>query len=311
VTRSRRSRRRLVAAPRGGLGNQLFNVVATVSVAQANGWSVDVDLRHAAHVGEGGIHALQMLLPARYGQTDIRVVPQASTVASVAQDLRRKVAGHTPRVGGLARAFTAAGLGHEPRLSGVRPGTRISGYFQTYSYADSLDRDALRSSLSLKSPSPEWHRLHRDLVDVTPIALHVRRGDYSSNKSFGILGPNYYSGALRHVQRIVGERPIWIFTDDTVGVTRDFPYAARIIGPELNAAEAMNLLSQAAGLVIANSSLSWWAAWLSGPTCPIVAPASWFARARVDIDALLPPQWTRLDPSFMGPSTGHPTQENP
>lgn len=310
MTQSQRWRRRLVAAPRGGLGNQLFNVVATLSVAQANGWVVDVDLRHAAHVGAGGVHALQMLLPTRYGQTDIRVLPQTTAIASVAQDSRRKVAGYIPRAGGLARAFTAAGLGYEPRLSGVQPGTRISGYFQTYAYADSLDRDALRAALSLKSLSREWHRLHCDLTDVAPIALHVRRGDYSSNNSFGILGPNYYSGALRHLQRILGERPIWIFTDDPEGAARDFPYAARIIGPELNAAEIMNLLPRAAGLVIANSSLSWWAAWLSEPTCPIVAPARWFAGEQIDIDALLPSQWTRVNPSFAGPSTGHPTQEN-
>lgn len=300
----------VVAAPRGGLGNQLFNVVAALSVAELHGWDVDVDLRNAAHAGPDRVHSLEMLLPFRYKRVHVQLRPPATVINSTAEDARMRLALGFPRLRRLTRSFAAANLGNEPDLFNIAPGTRVSGYFQTYAYAKSLDRDGLRSALSLKSPSLMWQNLENELTDETPIALHVRRGDYAHDDNFGILGPNYYFEAVRHLQRILGRVPIWVFTDDPSGAGRDLPFAARIIGPELTGAEAMNLMSRAAGLAIANSSLSWWSAWLSLPNTPIVAPSPWFAGVPVDINDLLPQGWTRLAASFMQPLVERQTQEN-
>ena len=289
---------RLIAAPRGGLGNQLFNLVATLSVANAHGWDVEVDLRQAAHSSPQGIHSLEGLMPSQFGRSQLRVCEPAGALRSLAQDARRRLAEKSPRVGTTARAFSSSHLGYEPVLNRVGPGTRISGYFQTFAYAQSLEHGELRRALSLKSPSNSWRSLRRELADQQPVALHIRRGDYASSQGFGILDTPYYVTAMQLLQSTLGNRPVWIFTDDPSGANNDFPSATRIIGPELNPAETLDLMSRAAGLVIANSSLSWWSAWLAEPTCPIVTPSRWFAGANVDVDALLPPRWTRLAASF-------------
>lgn len=298
MSRSTGTKPRLIAAPRGGLGNQLFNLVATLSVANAHGWDVEVDLRKAAHPSSQGIHSLEELLPSQFGRSQLRVCQPAGTLRRLAQDARRRIAEMSPRVGRTARAFSSTDLGYEPALYRVGPGTRISGYFQTFAYAQSLEHGELRRALSLKSPSDSWRSLAQDFADQQPIALHIRRGDYASSQDFGILDKPYYVTAMQILQSSLGDRPVWIFTDDLNGANNDFPSAARIIGPELNPAETLDLMSRAAGIVIANSSLSWWSAWLADSTCPIVAPSPWFAGAHVDVDALLPPRWTRLTASF-------------
>lgn len=288
-----------MAVPRGGLGNQLFNVMATLSVAQRHGWDVGVDLRHAAHAGPNGAHPIEALIPSQFRSSRLSLCEPVGSIRSAAHDARRRLSEEVPRLGPMVGAFSTTHLGYESALYDVGPGTRVSGYFQTFAYVQDLDRDELRTSLSLKSASAAWRTLHRELMDQEPVAIHVRRGDYSSSASFGILSLDYYAEAIRLLHVDLGDRPIWIFTDDPVGAGNDFPSAARVIGREITPAETLDLMSRSAGLAIANSSLSWWAAWLANETSPVVAPSPWFARQVVDVDALLPPRWTRLDASFV------------
>lgn len=288
-----------MAVPRGGLGNQLFNVMATLSVAQLHGWDVEVDLRHAAHADSSGMHSIEALLPSQFRASRLSICGPAGSIRSAAHDARRRLSEEVPRLGPMVRTFAASDLGYESALYNVGPGTRVSGYFQTFAYVQDLDRDELRTSLSLKSASAAWHALRRELMDQQPVAIHVRRGDYSSSASFGILSRDYYANAIRLLHLHLGDRPIWIFTDDPVGASNDFPSAARVIGREVTPAETLHLMSRSSGLAIANSTLSWWSAWLADATSPVVAPSPWFARQVVDVDALLPPQWTRLEASFV------------
>lgn len=289
----------LVASPRGGLGNQLFNLAAALSVATSHGWDVKVDVRQTAHVNLSGSHPIEELLPSRYASSAISVLRSSVPSLIGKRSLRRGVVSRIPLIAPILKAHSSRGLGYDASLLGVREGTRVYGYYQTYRYLEQLDRNEFRRSLQLRRPTAQFDQLKRQTTVDVPIVVHVRRGDYASNGTFGLLGHAYYSDAISMLRDKVGERPVWVFSDEPLEASAMIPKADRFIGPELGAAETLTLMSQGSGLISANSSLSWWAGCLSDDTCQIVAPDPWFAGIELDTDALLPPHWTRLAPSFI------------
>lgn len=289
----------LVASPRGGLGNQLFNLAATLSVATRRGWDVKVDLRQTAHMDTRGGHSIEDILPSRYVSTSVSVLPHGSRRFIGSRSLRRGLARRLPPFEHFLKAHSSRTLGYDASLLNVGERTRVYGYYHTYRYVETLDEDELKRALRLRTPTPRFHQLKNEIMVESPIVAHVRRGDYASNGDFGLLGPKYYTEALAILEASVGKRPIWVFSDDPLKATSVLPRADRFIGPEVGAAETLMLMSQGSGLISANSSLSWWAGWLSGYSRHIVAPNPWFAEIELDSGSLLPPHWTRLPPYFI------------
>lgn len=289
----------LIASPRGGLGNQLFNLAATLSVATSRGWDVKVDLRQTAHMDSQGGHAIEDILPSRYVSTSVSVLSNGSRRIIGSRSLRRGLARRLPLLEHLLKAHSSRELGYDASLLNVGEGTRVYGFYQTYRYVETLDVDELKRALTLRTPTPRFHQLINELTVQLPIVAHVRRGDYASTGDFGLLGPKYYAEALAILEASVGKRPIWVFSDDPRKAASVLPRADRFIGPEVGAAETLMLMSQGSGLISANSSLSWWAGWLSGSSRQIVAPDPWFAAIDLDSGSLLPPHWTRISPYFI------------
>lgn len=115
-----------------------------------------------------------------------------------------------------------------------------------------------------------WHfemipQSDRDMKDI--VCVHVRRGDYVKSALHYNLGHDYYEEAMR----IMGGTPV-IFTDDAEYCKREFPGIEVVSGDVFH---DFYLMRQCKKFIIANSSLSWWAAWLSGGD--VVAPKRWFA----------------------------------
>ena len=215
------------------------------------------------------------------------------------RSLRRGLATRLTPLERLLRTHSPRGLGYDASLFGVSAGTRVYGYYQTYRYVKTLNQGNLKKTLTLRQPTDLFQQLEGQMATELPIVVHIRRGDYASNGDFGLLGPQYYTDALAILESKVGQRPIWIFSDDSREARSMLPKADRVLGPELGASETLTLMSKGSGLISANSSLSWWAGWLSDPRCHIIAPDPWFAQIELDSGSLLPPNWTRLAPCFI------------
>jgi hypothetical protein len=300
VTRSgsEQSRPALIAVPRGGLGNQLFNVVAVLSVAVARGWDVTVDLGYAAHADASGQHPIQSILPTSLNGSRIAILRDRLESTTKLRSFRRGLSRRVPALAPALRAHMPSDLGYDATLRYARAGTRVYGFYQTFKYAAQLDTNELMGCLHLHHRSTEFDLLQSEMMRERPIVLHVRRGDYSLSQDFGLLGSKYYREALEQLRSRSGSRPVWVFSDDPVAASKHVPTADRVIGPELGSAETLFLMASGSGIGIANSSLSWWAAWLAGPTTPVVAPDPWFAHIAMNTEELLPPMWARILPSF-------------
>jgi hypothetical protein len=139
------------------------------------------------------------------------------------------------------------------------------------------------------------------------VSLHLRRGDYLTPKNravFNLLAPDYYSRAIALLLERVGT-PISVFVfSDQVDPIHDGGISEKVsavvhASPNIDRPwEDMALMALCSSNIIANSSFSWWGAWLNQNRRKIVvAPRRWFAETAprsFDIRDLFPPTWVSL-----------------
>ena len=198
----------------------------------------------------------------------------------------------------------ASEVGLDVEIHCARPGYWLLGYFQSYKYADYLKKLGLLQ-ISVQSPSESYLKLRIEAAQFPTIGIHVRRGDYLNpeNATIGVLSIQYYLQALNRVQEEIDEPcKLWLFSDDSeqvsselhaVGVSIDRVISHEALGPE----EELLLMSECGGLIISNSSFSWWGAFL-GKVKVVAAPQKWF-RQQTDPGELIPPSWNKIESSWL------------
>jgi hypothetical protein len=129
--------------------------------------------------------------------------------------------------------------------------------------------------------------------------LHVRRGDYVKNPQIGILAKRYYELAIEKVEEQIGEREIWVFSDDLNSASKLLNFLPNSRSRFVNAydydndSESLALMTKGLGLISSNSTFSYWAGVFSTNADIIVAPNKWF-RSQLDPEGLIPESWTRV-----------------
>ncbi len=279
----------------GGLGNQLFQLVAGEVVSQKFGVPLVISAHFSQFARTGHsdwAEAFQMTRKVSKSKT--RYSP-SYLVALVARNLRGVAKKFTPLA--FDWFFESRVTGYDPTLLELTKPRVIVGYFQTFRFADMLGRNRVNQMFSLAKPS-EWldHKL-QELSEKQIVALHVRRGDYSAEADrYGLLDLSYYQNALEKLKKAncVWDE-VWIFTDDPESVSREIaPHLGcdvAVVRPpkESHAAESMTLMSQCSALVIANSTFSWWAGYL-GREKPVIYPRTWYRGMPAPTD-LIPEAW--------------------
>ena len=158
----------------------------------------------------------------------------------------------------------------------------LIGYFQSPRYFEEIE-PLLRGELALDGldwPAPTQAMAGR-LTDENSVAVHVRRGDYAGNRSLDLCGPAYYAAAVAELRERLERPRFFVFSDDPTWCRREFE-ARDVEVCDLPAAAGdplhdLFLMSRARHHVIANSSYSWWAAWLGKKPDQIVkVPPRWF-----------------------------------
>ena len=284
----------IVVALTGGLGNQLFQYAAGRALALRRGVSVGLD-RRWYEGGRGDRHYALDNFAISVSEVDLRSLPFRDD-----KILGRLLAGRGGRFG----LFHERGLTFDPSVLDLPDGTYLSGVFQSESYFADQEA-ALRRDLSFAAAPDDANRAILSEIDRTQsVSLHIRRGDYVSNPKIaavhGTLTQDYYARAAGLVAKQAGGDPVFfVFSDDP-------PWAAdhlhlgfplRILDHNLGArsAEDLRLMAACRHHILANSSFSWWGAWLNPRADKIVvAPKPWFRDASLDDSAIVPDRWVRL-----------------
>jgi hypothetical protein len=174
----------------------------------------------------------------------------------------------------------------------------FDGYWQAAQYVETV-ADELTEQFSLSVPLSEQGRITSEKIsDSESISIHVRRGDYTKNDN--ALSPEYYDSAIEHMNSRSNRPEYYIFSDDMGWVRDNLEIEAECTYVDHNGVETayedLMLMASCEHNIIANSTFSWWGAWLNQNTDKIVvAPGVWLGGvATRDID-ILPDTWDILD----------------
>lgn len=132
------------------------------------------------------------------------------------------------------------------------------------------------------------------------VCVHVRRGDYLQKANyFGVLSVGYYAKALDYLRRNTGKFKVYFFSDDmdwvkeNIRIKEDHEFVSGIISK--NNVEDFYLMTNCRHHIIANSSFSWWAAWLNpNKEKTIIAPEKWFNSNQYHPDDVVPDNWIKI-----------------
>jgi hypothetical protein len=185
----------------------------------------------------------------------------------------------------------------DPRtvMAGLRDGTRYGGFFQSADYFDS-ERDAVRRAFTVRGEHRDrFQQSYADLVGGGYVCVHVRRGDYLDWGGYGIELPwSYLRGCL---ELAGGNGPVVFMSDDIAAVRAEF---ASHPGARFEANDPiidLQLMMNATVCVVANSSFSWWGAWLNEqPEKTVLVPRHWlgFKEGREWPREVIPDDWTQV-----------------
>jgi hypothetical protein len=173
----------------------------------------------------------------------------------------------------------------------------LQGYFQTEKYFKHIE-DEIRDDFIFHS---EISTPCKEMIDgvENPIALHVRRTDYIKNSENHFNLPiEYYKVALDHFD---SDRNVIVFSDDPLWCHDEslFSDDRFIISENEDNRVDLCLMSMCDDFIIANSSYSWWGAWLSSnQNKKVIAPVQWFGKTGYtryhNTKDLIPNDWTRI-----------------
>ena len=189
-----------------------------------------------------------------------------------------------------------------PKLRKFGSSCYLMGYWQSEKYFHDFER-IIRSDFSFRTPL-EAENLYISLLmeNCNSVSLHVRRGDYLSHaptaKMLNVCSVDYYKDAIAHIATQVPSPHFFVFSDDLQWARNNIriPFPTEYITGNrgMRSYIDMQLMSSCKHNIIANSTFSWWGAWLN-PTREkiVIAPKNWFCNGTNDED-LIPEPWMRL-----------------
>lgn len=177
--------------------------------------------------------------------------------------------------------------------------TYINGYWQSEKYFKDIS-DIISKEFTPKNPLPEHaNAILNQIKNSNSVSVHVRRTDYLEKQStYEILGRDYYNKAFEKVAQKINEPKYFFFSDDIEWVKKNISHSSNDIFVsdeiKLQDFEELVLMSECKHNIIANSSFSWWAAWLNrNPNKVVIGPTLWLKDKSQNNDRI-PDNWIKI-----------------
>lgn len=278
----------------GGLGNQMFQYAAGLALAERHGSKLRLDPSYIGFEAHRS-YALDALL------VEAAVSRRRRVPMWVFERDRLDHAIVRLRFFG-AKVESERTHAYDEHFDQAPANAYLLGYRQTERYLLPV-ADLLRQRFRPRRMGPRALAFAGRIATASaPVAVHVRRGDYvenlSTNHLFGVPAPDYYERAARIVESRADADSLtfFVFSDDIAWCRERLrlPGETVFVSGETAAHEDLDLMRRCKHNIIANSSFSWWGAWLGETdSSVVVAPEPWFENYPGDTSQQVPERWSR------------------
>lgn len=261
----------------GRLGNNLFQYAFARTLAEHHGVPMLLSGAWFNRATWRYVEPLRMLPAFANGRSRL------TRAHSIPARLLRKIVGKHPweLMGKPVIREREGDHSHDPRLVEAPSDCVLFGYFQSHHYFQSIE-PIIRAELRTNDLGLErgHERDAEKLCDASSVAIHVRRTDYLQNRNLACCSETYYRQAMRQMRKRIGNPHFHIFSDDPkwcAATFTDDDCEVAGCGDPFRPLVDLHLMSLAGHHIIANSSFSWWAAWLGKkPGQQVIMPDVWF-----------------------------------
>ncbi len=276
----------------GGLGNQLFQYATGRALSLRNNTDLRLDISSYADPGN-----LRSYMLSNYNV-------KANTLARK-NWLYQKIADSIRLIFGLSvdgKIYGEHSNTFDTTILNLNDSIYLLGHWQSEKYfAEYCDQ--IKKDLILQTPLSESSLKIMPQIRKKPsVAVHVRRGDYVSNsvaqQVLGTLSPVYYQNAVTYLEKKVKHPKFFAFSDDPSWASQNILVKhpnTTYLQTSRTPYEDLELMRACDHFIIANSSFSWWSAWLGSQHGSIViAPKKWFASKKYSAKDLIPKHWIQI-----------------
>lgn len=291
----------IIANVIGGLGNQMFQYAAGRSVANREDVPLKLDTRY---FGNYSLHN---------GFELSRVFNIEASLAT-SEDFKKMLGWrqHRKIISALQNSkfslFRGNKLIFDPHfhywkeIENVSSNCYLHGYWQSERYFLTC-ASSIRREFTFTKPLIEKNRWFAERISSgNSVSLHIRRGDYLNNKTnmaiHGICSIDYYHNAINLISEWVDRPTFFIFSDDISWAKENLSIDSLCYFIDHNRGQEsyndMHLMSLCQNHIIANSTFSWWGAWLNyNASKKVIATKKWFGEIR-NTEDLLPKEWIQI-----------------
>lgn len=273
----------LLAAP-GQIGNQMFKYAALKGIAHNKSYEYLIPpSKRYLNNNKVANKAYRRLTKYSYQNHDLFYF----------FDIKKKYKNKI-KFSNFENSVSSSGINFDKKLFEQCPdNVNIYGYFQSYEYFKNI-KEEIKEDFSFKN---KFIRSAKKIFNITKpdTAIHIRRGDYLTNPNHFFIGEDYYLKALEKFEKncnfiVFTDDPAWVskhklFNSDKFVIANNYTNSL----PPLD----MLLMSYCESHIIANSTFSWWGAWLSGSN-NVYYPKNWYKDSNENISTLLLPEWKSI-----------------
>lgn len=285
----------------GGLGNQMFQYAFGLGLADEFNrevkFSVDMFDMYKSHNGLELQRVFDLDIDVARPVDVSKIIGWIRSFPSV-----RRLLGKLEKTWICGKSFILEPGGDV--YAGIREDCYLQGYWQSENFFPK-DVQQVRDAFTFRSELAGKNKIIADAIanSKNSVSVHVRRGDYISNPKVtavhGVCSESYYFSAMDMFEEKLGGVDFYLFSDDPDWVKKNIAprYSGCVIVDHNHGLESYNdmrLMAMCKHNIIANSTFSWWSAWLNkNNEKVVVAPKVWFAGKSTSLD-ILPNDWMRI-----------------
>ena len=289
----------IIVELKGGLGNQMFQYAFARNLAHIHNTTLKMDISGYA-CSSGMPYALSPFNVQENFATTDEIQSFTDPKQTAAGKLIYSLLHNHPK---KAQSYIRVKYPHfNPKYLKLPDNVYLSGYFQSEKYFINI-ADIIRNEFKIKTEMDSENRNIAEMIQNSQsVSIHIRRGDYITNpkaiQTHGVCGLDYYNRCTEQISLKIKSPRFFVFSDDidwsrkNIKLPNDAIYVDHN-GPN-EAYKDLQLMGFCKYHITANSTFSWWGAWLAAYKDKVVfVPKKWFAK-NMNTEGMIPDNWIKV-----------------